>query len=800
MTDGTVNHISGGVFFGFVVQGRTVNLTLPDRPDPALAGLPRQSATFAGRHTELEQALAALAPVSPDEMAGTLVVTGLAGMGKTELVLQAAHRALREENWFPGGVLFVDLHGYDTKRKVSPKRALGTLLRALGIPPEYIPPGLEDRALIYRSALGALAAAGRRVLVVLDDVPATGKIRHLLPSDGRTATLVSSRHSLAELDALVLTLRELPTDGGRELLRDALHTSLPEDSRVAAEAGEADRLVALCGGLPLALRILASLLLDLPTRPLSHLRRDLEDAHSRLSVLSRERRAVTAAFQLSYRRLTKDQAKLFRLMSLQPGPDFSTEAAAQLFGESLEQTEGLLQDLARRHLVEPRAPYGRWRQHSLVRFYARERLMSGDDPWGQSLMRLLAHFHKTTTLATEMLFHPEIPRPTAEAPFTDRAEALRWLEAERHSLVAAALWAHRADDDLMCVVLAAPVSQFLMEMRYLEDAGRVLTVGIRSSRKRKDGFREAALLSSLGVMLRDMRKLRKSVRVHHRAIKICRRLKKRRALGSALNNLGLSLHEQREFEAAVAAHAEAAQLFKRTGDWIGVVRALSNVGETLIELGRAEEAARALRKAAKVFRNQGDLHGYSQALGSLARATCDDGKAEQAVELHQRALNMPDGLLIPHERAIELSNFAGTLTTAGEFEAALNAQQEALGTFRRLGDRRGEAMTLGNMALVRQRQGQWNKAIRLHTLALEAFLAGKDDHGMADEFRSLAGALLQQGCNSEALENLELAADLYRQTGDAKRAVDTLDFVDQVRRRIGVGMRPFSRAEGPAAI
>ncbi|GHH44716.1 tetratricopeptide (TPR) repeat protein [Streptomyces umbrinus] len=793
MTDGTENHISGGVLFSLVVQGQTVTLTLPNRPDPALAGLPRRSATFAGRHNELAQILAALAPATPgeaNEAEGTVMVTGLAGTGKTELVLQAAHRALHDQTWFPGGVLFVDLHGYDAERRVTPKRALGTLLRALGIPPEHIPPGLEERVLVYRSALGALAAAGRRVLVVLDDVPATRHVRHLLPSDGSTATLVSSRHSLADLDALALTLRELPADEGRELLGDALRTALPDDSRMADEASEAGRLVALCGGLPLALRILASLLVDVPSRPLSHLRRDLADAHSRLSVLSREKRAVTAAFELSYRRLTKEQAKLFRLISLHPGPDFSTEATAELSGENLRKTERLLLDLARRHMVEPRDPYGRWQQHSLVRLYAREQLVSDDGAWGKALMRLLAHFHRMTTLACESLFHPARTRPAAESAFTDRAEALQWLEAERPTLVAATLWAHDAGDDLVCVALAVPVSKILMETRYLEDAGRVLSAGIRSCRRRKDRFHEASLLSALGVVLRDKRKLRRSVRAHHKAIKICKGLQERQALASALNNLGLSLHEQRRFEQAVASHTEAAQLFKRTGDRIGVARALSNTGETLTELGRTEEAAHSLRKAAKIFRKQGDLRAYAQALGSLAKATRDDGKAEQAIELHKRALDLADGLLTPHERSVELSNLSGTLTAAGEFEAALTAQQEALTTFRQLRDRRGEAMALGNMALVRQKQGRWNKAVRLHTLALEAFLEGKDDHGLASELENLAFALLQQGCNIEALENLELAADLYRQTRDTERAVDTLNVVDQVRRRIGVGMRP----------
>ena len=39
-------------------------------------------------------------------------VAGLAGVGKTALAVQAGHAA-RQAGWFPGGVLFIDLHGYD---------------------------------------------------------------------------------------------------------------------------------------------------------------------------------------------------------------------------------------------------------------------------------------------------------------------------------------------------------------------------------------------------------------------------------------------------------------------------------------------------------------------------------------------------------------------------------------------------------------------------------------------------------------------------------------------------------------
>ncbi|MEU3534349.1 tetratricopeptide repeat protein [Streptomyces murinus] len=789
MTDSTHNRIGGGVFFAPVIQGRTVHLTLPDRRDPVLAGLPRQSSAFVGRETELDRIHAALNPASGDGAAGTVVVSGLAGMGKTELVLQAAHRALREPDWFPGGVLFADLHGHDKRGKGSVKRALTTLLRSIGVPAEHIPPSTDERAAVYRSALATLAAAGRRVLVVLDDVPAGDGVRHLLPGDKDTATLMSSRDTHGDLEALAMTLRQLPAAESGQLLTVAVHAALPGDHRTGKESDETRQLATLCGGLPLALRIIASLLVDIPGRPLSDLRKAMADAHSRLAALSRDERAVTAAFELSYRRLGKKQAQLFRLLCLSPGPDFSTECAAQLYGESIENTTRLLQDLARRNLVESQEPYGRWKQHSLVRLYSNERLRSSGDEWGTGLMRLFVHLHKTATDAVDILLLPEALRSSAKSRFSAPATAMHWLEAERQTLVAAVLWSHRVKDHPVCLALSIPTAQFLREAHYVEEASWTLKAGIRSSRKLRDRLYEASLLSAMGIVLRDMRKLRKSVRAHSKAVRICQDLKNRDALASALNNLGLSLHEQRRFDEAVAAHTEAEALYRRTGSLWAAAQALSNTGETLAAAGRPDDAARALRKALKIFQKQGDLRGYAQTLGSLAKVTRDKGEAEKAVDLHKQALDLNDGLLFPHERATELANFGASLALSDDFGAALAALREALATFRHMKDRRGEAMALGNMAMARQRQEKWRKAVALHTVATEAFLDSNDDHGLALELTSLARSLLMQGRNTEALKNFDLAARLYDSVSDIRSADETRVIAEQVRKRHAVVSR-----------
>lgn len=103
-----------GVFRGQVVGKMIVNhgRRRPDRPAPCT--LPMAQGGFTGRAGELAALAARLGPpVGPAPDAPLVcVVTGLGGMGKTALALKAAHRA-RNEGWFTGGALFLDLAGYD---------------------------------------------------------------------------------------------------------------------------------------------------------------------------------------------------------------------------------------------------------------------------------------------------------------------------------------------------------------------------------------------------------------------------------------------------------------------------------------------------------------------------------------------------------------------------------------------------------------------------------------------------------------------------------------------------------------
>ncbi|OPF74236.1 hypothetical protein VT50_0226910 [Streptomyces antioxidans] len=266
-----------GHFSGSVVGKMVVHHHQPS-PGPvpgALFSQPAPHPGFVGRLTELDSLLDVLRPAARGGPAhgdvAAAAVAGLGGVGKTALALQTAYEAQRR-GWFPGGVLFVDLHGYDGTA-LTPERALESLLRALGVAPEHIPPTVDERAGLYRSLLSGIAAETGPVLVLADNAAQSSQVRPLIPGHPGHRLLVTSRDTLAQLGMYQLHLGVLPSPAAMEVLTAAVRNAQPRDPRIVAERTEAERLCGLCGHLPLALQIAAALLIADPGKPIGEARR-----------------------------------------------------------------------------------------------------------------------------------------------------------------------------------------------------------------------------------------------------------------------------------------------------------------------------------------------------------------------------------------------------------------------------------------------------------------------------------------------------------------------------------------------
>ncbi|MDT0456728.1 BTAD domain-containing putative transcriptional regulator [Streptomyces sp. DSM 41527] len=335
-------------------------------PPPVPAQLPPDIADFAGRAEAAAHLASALRGAAGGRATVVATLSGLGGVGKTALAVHVAH-AVRDR--FPDGQLYADLRGTDLA-PVDSSAVLTHFLRALGVPKSAVPDGLEQKAALYRSLL-----ADRGVLVVLDNARDSAQVRPLLPGAPGCAVLVTSR------------VRTLALPGARcvdvEVLDEAealgLFGAIVGAKRVAAEPEAARELVATCGGLPLAVRIVAARLVSRPGRSMADLVARLSDERRRLDELRVGDLGVEATFRDGYEALGPDLAHAFRAFALCSMPTFCRGAAAALLDTTDDEAEAAVEMLVDAGLVELHGD-DRYRYHELVGLFARRLGEAHDSP------------------------------------------------------------------------------------------------------------------------------------------------------------------------------------------------------------------------------------------------------------------------------------------------------------------------------------------------------------------------------------------------------------------------------------
>ncbi|MFD0149441.1 hypothetical protein ACWGQ4_00245 [Streptomyces sp. NPDC055721] len=344
-------------FAGLARDGRSRNR----RTGPGdLCALPRSAADFTGRTAELVWVSELVYEQSAPGVGVVGVVTGSAGVGKTTLAVRAAH-ALRPSH--PDGVLFLDLLGM-SRHPLPVGDALRLLLGALGVPEQRIPGDVPGRAAQYRSAL-----RDKRVLVVLDDASTEEQVRPLLPGGGAGSVLITGRRLLAGLEGVRrLVLGPLALRESVAMLTGILGAHMASDGEPAHI-----RLAELCGGLPLALRIIGNRLVSRPGWDAAELAGRLEREDRRLDQLQAGDLKIAHAFAMSYEQLADSSRRMFRRLAAVPAADFDASLAAVAGGVPVEEAWDALDSLVDLGLLHD-TDAGRYRFHDLVRLFARERL------------------------------------------------------------------------------------------------------------------------------------------------------------------------------------------------------------------------------------------------------------------------------------------------------------------------------------------------------------------------------------------------------------------------------------------
>ncbi|MFD6301806.1 NB-ARC domain-containing protein, partial [Streptomyces sp. NPDC060223] len=569
--------------------------TAPPGPHPVQ--LPARSAFYVGRRCQMRE-LDVLVSSDPARRSHVVAVVGAPGVGKTAL---AAHWAQARRVHFVDGQLFVDLRGHSPLPTLRPRDVLAQFLRALGAPPDQLPTDEDEAAALYRTLL-----ADKRMLIVLDNARDAEQVRPLIPGARGCAVVITSRSQLAGLvasdGAHQLRLDVLDPDEARQLLG-----SIVGESRVAAEEEAARRLVRLCGGLPSAIRIAGA---DLLTRKaeIAEYCAELagDDMLGRPHIEGDRRSPVRAALGLSYRALPAAAQRMFRLLSLMPGPDVTADGAAALADSTSAEAARLLVSLTDADLVQERAA-GRFGPHDLLRSYARE-LVSRQEAYA-ARQRLFDWYLYHADAAARLLHRPQPAAapsagtvPSAALVLAGHGQASEWLDSERENLVGAVLQASGAGFTTVAWRLAETLHGHLSVGKYTGDCLKVATAGLFAAVADGEPEAQAAAQLRRAECHWALANNAEALELFGSALELARQAGWLDGQVLALRRIAAA-HQKNGAMRSAYDHLSQARELTRRGNGSETAADVTNLGLICWKLGRLNEAAEHFSHVAQLFRD-----------------------------------------------------------------------------------------------------------------------------------------------------------------------------------------------------
>ncbi|WP_255293151.1 NB-ARC domain-containing protein [Streptomyces niveus] len=667
----------GGVQYGAfqnsqIHGGITYNVHPPVPSEAVPDEVPALLTPFVNRVAELARLDGSVAPAgSGSDHVDVLVLGGTPGVGKTATATRWAHKS---RDRFPDGQLYVDfaeLRGTRGGGDVS--AAVGMCLRSLGVKDTYLPHSLAERTRLFRTR-----SAGRRMLLVLDDVNEPAQVRALVPQGSGSAVLITSSAKLGELTldgARLLSLSPLDTHSALRILADRCG-----QESVAAEPEAAERLVELCGGLPVALHVVASLLLTRRRLTMARLVEELSDEASRLTVMSLGReRSVSAVFDSAYRQLASGEAHFYRLLGWLPCRTFDAGTAAVATATDTATAQSLLDVLEEAGLLTLTGD-DRYRFHDLLRLHARERASAQEpvDARREVVQRLVTHYLALAAFAdrrvrADRLRIAELDGLLERAtdPFTavDAPDPLDWLDAERSNILAVLREAYQFGLHTEVWQLAEAFTVLFLHRRHLGDWKESLELGVAAASASEElvPAAEARLRALLSRPLMDLAEL-DSAREQLEAAVACADAAGRTDLRASVMEFSGRYWDRVDPSRAVEVYQRSLDLNREAGQVRGAAIAWLFLGSAQDAAGNPGQALESLRHAQQALSDgeEPDLRMAARAVLATGRAHDHLGQTEQAIDAFGEAARVLKEERATHYEAEALLALAAIAERPGE--------------------------------------------------------------------------------------------------------------------------------------
>jgi tetratricopeptide (TPR) repeat protein len=691
-----------------------------DKKERRFLNSPLQRAeNFTGREKELEWLLERLQP----GRAVTLVAAG--GMGKTALVAEALIK-LPEER-FPDGIF---THTFYHQPQVAV--CLEAICRLFGLEPV---PDVGTAA--------SMALAERKLLLVLDGAEQADDLQAVLSVRGECGVLITSRKRSDVPDfEHFWALKPLPEAKSLALLKKW-------GGKCAADNAAGKEIIKICGGLPLAIRLVGRFLRSQNQPAAEYLEWLQTTPLEAMDQGERQLESVPVLMERSLSVLSEQAGRLLGVMGVLAYAPLPVELFKPALGlPELEERRALAALVDYGLVLKPKAAERRVElAHALVHTYASQRL----SPPVEGMSGLVELLCGLFELGTEK-----------------GAEGFKVLDGLRAHMLALQRWMLVRQQWKEVIDITWAADGYLDLSGHWAERMAILQAGYQAARQARDRNAEAGFMTNMGNAYASLGQVEKAIEYHQKALVIDREIGDRRGEGNDLGNLGIAYRSLGQVEKAIEYYKQALVIQREIGDLRGEGADLGNLGIAYRSLGQVEKAIEYYQQALAIQREIGDRRGEGNQLGNLGNAYADLGQVEKAIEYYQRILVIHREIGDRRGEGADLGNLGIAYYRLGQVEKAIEYYQQQLVIVREIGDRLGEGQALGNLGIAYASLGQVEKAIEFYLQALVIQREIGNRHGEGAALGNLGSAYGSLGQVDKAIEYYQQQLVIVREIGDRR--------------------------------
>ncbi|WP_037367449.1 hypothetical protein [Amycolatopsis orientalis] len=494
---------------GSLVQAQyigTVTQQMPGHERVVPHETPRALRRLVGRDEQLKSCL-------DDQRAPLVVFDGLSGVGRRALARYVAERV---KDRYPGGAYYTDYATHTVDGEPVTAAALRSLLRRDGVRDEVMPaePGLAS---LWRSR-----SSGPAAVLLLENVTESEQFLQLMPGGRDWLVLVAGRVEspieVREVGGETIPVPPLDDRQAAQLFRELSGLDADLDDPMLTE------ILGYCGGLPLALRNAATLVVVGRCPSLPELAVRLRRSRAELMRSDRGPNKGGPVFESTYQEATKPAQRAYRMLGAYPAIDFSAPVFDLLIGLDEATSRDILAELVLLKAVQEE--HGRYSMHPLVHDHAASLTGFGDEETHEALARVVRGFRDAAYYADAAVIGVQRYRvaeaPDIPVPFTGdrRANGLAWFEENRralHELLPVAKQIGLVDEIWQ---IAESLAAYYFDRKRHADSLSSLRYGVKAAEEAGNRAAEARLRSLASRPLTDLEQFEQAGRFVRRSIEL----------------------------------------------------------------------------------------------------------------------------------------------------------------------------------------------------------------------------------------------------------------------------------------